>query len=162
MRRLTTPKQKLAADVWRLMRDFSLGAAQRGHHFALLKELGLTPGHLKMLVVLQPRTALPMGALADACSCDASMATWLVDRLEDRGLVERRTVPEDRRVKAVALTDTGLRTRTRILGSLDEPPADLLAMHVESLEALRRELQKLPHRNPWAAYPAPAQASRRL
>ena len=53
MRRTPTPKQKLAADVWRLMRDFALGAAQRGHHFALLKEFGLTPGHLKMLAALQ-------------------------------------------------------------------------------------------------------------
>src|SRR5437870_1740491 len=152
MRRTTTPKQKLAADVWRLMRDFALGAAQQGRHFALLKELGLTPGHLKMLAVLQPGTALPMGALAEACSCDASMGTWLVDRLEDRGLVERRTVPGDRRVKAVALTDKGLQTRTQILGHLDEPPADLLGMNVESLESLRRELTKLPRRaNPWAS-----------
>jgi len=114
--------------------------------------MGLTPGHLKMLAVLQPGTALPMGALADACSCDASMATWLVDRLEDRGLVERRTVPEDRRVKAVALTPPGLQTRNRILASLDEPPADLLEMNVESLESLRRELTKLPRKaNPWAS-----------
>lgn len=161
MGRTTSPKQRLAADVWRLMRDFTIGTTQRGHHFALLKELGLTPGHLKMLAVLQPGTAVPMGALAEACACDASMATWLVDRLEDRGLVERRAVPEDRRVKAVALTPEGLHTRTRILGSLDEPPADLLAMHVESLESLRRELAKLPRRpNPWMA--EAAQASRRL
>ena len=30
-----------------------------------------------------------MGAIAEILSCDPSMATWLVDRLEDRKLVER-------------------------------------------------------------------------
>jgi DNA-binding MarR family transcriptional regulator len=160
MRTTAPTKKKLAAQVWRLMRDFSLSATQRGHHIAVLKELGLTPGHLKILGVLQPGELRPMGALAEACSCDASMATWLVDRLEDRGLVERRMVPADRRVKAVALTAVGVQTKERLFAHLDEPPVELLALSAESLETLRTELSKLPHRPlPWSE-PASAQPAR--
>jgi DNA-binding MarR family transcriptional regulator len=40
-----------------------------------------------------------MSQLADEWLCDASNATWIVDRLEERGLAERETTPTDRRVK---------------------------------------------------------------
>jgi DNA-binding MarR family transcriptional regulator len=50
---------------------------------------------------------LPMRDLADRLCCDASNVTGIVDRLEGRGLVERRTVAGDRRVKHIVLTDAG-------------------------------------------------------
>jgi DNA-binding MarR family transcriptional regulator len=50
---------------------------------------------------------LPMRELADRLCCDASNVTGIVDRLEARGLVERRTAPDDRRVKHLVLTDAG-------------------------------------------------------
>jgi DNA-binding MarR family transcriptional regulator len=49
----------------------------------------------------------PMRAIADRLHCDASNVTGIVDRLESRGLVERRQDPADRRVKHVARTDAG-------------------------------------------------------
>ena len=76
----------LAADG-RLHRRELPGAGRQ----APLRELGLTPGHLKALVDARPRRATPMRALADALACDASMVTLMTDRLEERGLVERRT-----------------------------------------------------------------------
>src|SRR5436305_209424 len=54
----------------------------------------------------EPRT---MGELADMLCCDASNVTGIVDRLEARGVVERQTVPGDRRVQRVVLTDDGPR-----------------------------------------------------
>ena len=135
------------------MAGFSFAVYQRGHQFALLKELGLTPGHLKVLGALRPGEPRPMGALAEACACDASMATWLVDRLEDRGLVERQMVPTDRRVKAVALTPLGTETRERVFEDLFEPPPELLQLDAASLESLRQQLDKLPATAPpfWAS-----------
>lgn len=50
---------------------------------------------------------LPMRDLADRLCCDASNVTGIVDRLEARGLVERRTVLGDRRVKHIVLTEAG-------------------------------------------------------
>src|SRR5215831_10455509 len=76
-------KQVLAADVWRLIAEFAFSNFQRSTQASLMRELGLTPGHLKALAILDPDEPRPMRAMADALSCDASMVTWLVDRLED-------------------------------------------------------------------------------
>jgi DNA-binding MarR family transcriptional regulator len=73
------------------------------------------------------------------------MATWLVDRLEERGLVRRGSLPNDRRVKTVALTSEGLMTKDRLLVQLYEPPAELMALDRTTLETLRGALEKLPN-----------------
>jgi DNA-binding MarR family transcriptional regulator len=108
------------------------------------REMGLTPGHMKALMVLQPGELRPMGALADAMGCDASTCTWLVDRLEERGLVERRPSTTDRRVKAVVLTPAGVEMKENVHERMYEPPPDLVALDRESLETLRSALRKLP------------------
>jgi DNA-binding MarR family transcriptional regulator len=137
-------KRAVAADVWRLMARFTLSQVQRGDHFELLREHGLTPGHLKALAILDADEPRPMGAMADALQCDASQVTWLVDRLEERGFVERRPLASDRRVKTVALTDEGVAFRARILEHLYEPPDALLTLDAASLETLREHLERLP------------------
>jgi DNA-binding MarR family transcriptional regulator len=109
----------------------------------MLKELGLTPGHLKVLSALEPDDPRPMGVVADACHCDPSMATWLVDRLEERGLVERRMVASDRRVKTVVLTPLGVTTKERLFDLMFAPPQELRSLDRQTLESLRRELAKL-------------------
>src|SRR6266487_2970748 len=80
---------------------------------------------------------------AEAWHCDASNVTWTVDRLQERGLVERRTQPTDRRVKAVVLTELGGRTKAEVLGTLYEPPAGLLGLDRPGLDALRDALARL-------------------
>ena len=59
--------------------------------------------------------AVPMRDLADRLHCDPSNVTFLADRLEERGLIERRPDLSDRRVKLLALTTAGLAVRTRIV-----------------------------------------------
>ena len=61
--------------------------------------------------------AVPMRDLADRLQCDPSNVTFLADRLEERGLIERRPDLSDRRVKLLALTTAGLAVRTRIVQS---------------------------------------------
>jgi DNA-binding MarR family transcriptional regulator len=139
-----TSKRELATEVWRLLADFTFTRFQRGEHIAVLRSLGLTPGHLRALGVCDPDEPRPMGAMAEALSCDASMATWLVDRLEDHGLVERRSLPHDRRVKTVVLTPKGIQIRARLAEALYEPPKELLKLDAAALESLKRELSKLP------------------
>lgn len=129
-----------------MIAEFAFDTFQRGPHLDLLKELGLTPGHLKVLSQLEPGQARPMGVIAEACRCDPSMATWLVDRLEERGLVERRMLATDRRVKTVALTNLGVATKERLLRHLYEPPDELVNLDKVTLRALSRELRKLPAR----------------
>jgi DNA-binding MarR family transcriptional regulator len=59
---------------------------------------------------------LPMGSVAEVLSCDASTLTGIADRLEERGLIQRRLDPSDRRVKLLALTDAGRDLVTSIDG----------------------------------------------
>ncbi len=151
-------KRDLAAEVWRLMAEFTMANFQRSAQVAELRKLGLSPGHLKALAVLDPAEPRPMRALADALSCDASQVTWLVDRLEERGFAERRSLPSDRRVKTVALTPDGLDARATLSRLYYEPPEDLLELDAASLQALRSELSKLASGRAWTASAAAAQA----
>ncbi|MFL5767622.1 MAG: MarR family winged helix-turn-helix transcriptional regulator [Actinomycetota bacterium] len=137
------PKRAVASDVWRSMLQFSFMHQSR-RWMSDAREMGLTPGHMKALMVLQPGELRPMGALAEAMGCDASTCTWLVDRLEERGLVERRPSTKDRRVKAVVLTPAGVEMKQSVHERMYEPPPDLLALDRDSLEKLRSALRTLP------------------
>jgi DNA-binding MarR family transcriptional regulator len=140
----TADQRELAGEAWRLMAGFAFSRFQGSEHVAMLRELGLTPGHMKALSILDPDQPKPMRAMADSLACDASMVTWLVDRLEERGLVERRASTTDRRVKTVVLTDTGIELRRRLGAALFTPPAELLALDAATLHALVDALRKLP------------------
>jgi len=87
---------------------------------------------------------LPMRELAQRLCCDASNVTGIVDRLEERGLVERRVVPADRRVKHLVLTEAGraLRARHRDGLTVDLPLLDALSPEERRLLAdlLRRSV----------------------
>jgi DNA-binding MarR family transcriptional regulator len=97
-----------------------------------------------MLSILDPEQPRPMGVLADLMQIDASQMTWLVDRLEERGYVERRALPTDRRVKTIAVTPAGIELRTRLQFEMFQPPDDLVAVDAATLEALHEQLEKLP------------------
>ena len=63
--------------------------------------------HLHVLTTLETEGPLPMSRLADALDVSVASATGIVDRMEQRGLVERRHSASDRRVVQVHVTDTG-------------------------------------------------------
>jgi DNA-binding MarR family transcriptional regulator len=140
----TAGERELAAEVWRLMAEFAFTRFQGTEHVRILREAGLTPGHMKAMSILDPERPKPMRALADSLACDASTVTWLVDRLEERGLVERRASTTDRRVKTVVLTGPGIELRERLGAALFTPPPELTDLDAESLRALRDALARLP------------------
>ncbi|QOV38595.1 MarR family transcriptional regulator [Streptomyces ferrugineus] len=95
---------------------------------------------LLSLLTLEP---LPMRKLAHKLKCEPSNVTGIVDRLESRGLVERRPDPADRRVKLAAATEEGRRVARSLRESLRfarEPLAGL--SHTERL-ALRDLLLRM-------------------
>ena len=91
-------------------------------------QLGLSPKQMGLLWRLEPGGALSMRAIGESLYCDASYVTDMVDKLEQRGLIERRADERDRRVKRIALTADGERLRARGLELLYEPPAALSAL----------------------------------
>ncbi len=74
-------------------------------------EFGLSGAQAKVLLALQSEEALPMRVLARELGFDPSNLTGLVDRLEEKGLIERRPDAADRRIKAIAVTREGSRLR---------------------------------------------------
>jgi DNA-binding MarR family transcriptional regulator len=135
-------KTEIAADVWATLLEVVMG--QRNRFFGVLGEFGLTPGDLRALSVLELERPRPMGSLAHAWDCDPSNVTWMIDRLEERGLVERRVNLTDRRVKTVALTALGARTKADLFARLHHPPDELLTLDRKTLQALRTSLANLP------------------
>ena len=104
--------------------------------------------HLNVLILLEANGPMAMGRLADALDISVASATGVVDRMEARGLVERRRDAEDRRVVLVVpaagakavLGDIDTRRRrglTKILSLLtDEELSGLLIGH-RALRAAR-------------------------
>jgi DNA-binding MarR family transcriptional regulator len=142
-------KAALAAEAWRLFFDFFL--LTRPERDCALEELDLTPNDARALAMLDPVHGRTMSSLAGAWACDASNATCMIDRLEQRGLAERRNVPDDRRVKLVVLTPEGVRTRTALIEAIYKPPPALIDLPRTSLEALRDAAAKLPRQSPAVA-----------
>src|SRR6478736_10152558 len=98
-----------AAAAWRLLTAVVM---ERKQEFpALAASFGLNPGAMHALLQLDPDVPQSMSSLAGAWKCDASNVTWLVARLEEHGLAERRAHPGDRRIRAVALTRKGAKVR---------------------------------------------------
>jgi len=63
--------------------------------------------HINVLSVLDLDGTLPMRSLAEALDVSQASATGIVDRMEQRGLVERRHDETDRRVVLVHRTPAG-------------------------------------------------------
>jgi DNA-binding MarR family transcriptional regulator len=144
----------LAADAWRNIFDFIVATV--GYRNRVLAQLGLTPNDSRALATLDPHDGQTMRSLARAWDCDASTATWIVDRLEAKGLAERRPHATDRRVKLVVLTPAGIETRAAMQAGTYTPPPELVDLDREDLLALRDATAVLPalaRRQPAAAQP---------
>lgn len=127
----------LANEVWRLLLQVLIG--QRRYRFAqVATETGLSLPQSFALQQLNPEgRPESMRALAQCLQVDPSAITGLVDRLETKGLVERRPDPDDRRVKALVLTPRGKRVRAHLRRILDEPPPSLSRIDDERLLVMR-------------------------
>ena len=73
-----------------------------------LVRLGISMTHFHVLTLLRHHDAMPMGRLAEILDVSMSSATGIIDRMEERGLVERVRVPDDRRLVLVRPTPAGL------------------------------------------------------
>ena len=130
-----------AAEAWRALLELILD--ERPPRIpSIAQQFDLSPQQLKMLRALAPGVELPMNALAEQLHCDASNITGIVDRLEERALIERRPDPADRRVRRLAITAKGAELREQMLGKLFEPPAAIERLPAADQRALRDLLHK--------------------
>ena len=121
-------------DVCKLIHQFT----QRldAHVRRVAEQLGITATQVVALRELsEPITARE---LATRMSCEPSNATFVLDRLEQQGLIQRRPHPTDRRAKQIVLTSAGHRCRADVLEHLrtQSPLAPLTPGQQQSLRDL--------------------------
>jgi DNA-binding MarR family transcriptional regulator len=112
--------------------------------------------HLNVLITLEARGPLPMSRLAEAMDVSDASATGIVDRMEKRGLVERRHSTGDRRQVLVHATDAGERVfrdigadrRAALSAVLAELSEDELAALLTGTRAIRAARQRVLARAP--------------
>ncbi|MFD9220423.1 MarR family winged helix-turn-helix transcriptional regulator [Streptomyces sp. NPDC060064] len=85
----------------------------------------------------------PMRRIAQKLKCEPSNVTGIIDRLEARGLVERRPDPNDRRVKLAAPTEDGRDTARRLRESLNFAREPLAELSDEERTVLRDLLKRM-------------------
>jgi DNA-binding MarR family transcriptional regulator len=76
--------------------------------------------------------------LATKLATDPPFVSVIVDDLEERGYVDRKPHPEDRRRKLVELTPAGVKAAKEANRILSEPPPALRALAPEDLQAFQR------------------------
>ncbi|MFF4413868.1 MarR family winged helix-turn-helix transcriptional regulator [Streptosporangium sp. NPDC001559] len=110
------------------------------HVRRVAEELGITASQVIALRELsEPITARE---LASRMSCEPSNATFVLDRLEQQGLIQREPHPTDRRAKQIVLTASGQRCRADVIERLSaESP--LTRLTADQQESLRNLLQAL-------------------
>jgi DNA-binding MarR family transcriptional regulator len=123
-----------------------------------LVRLGISMTHFHVLTLLRHHDAMPMGRIAEILDASMSSTTGIIDRMQERGLVERVRVPDDRRIVLVRPTQTGDElvdeaelVKSEILASamtrLDAQQLDRLARAATDLEqAIGEELASDPDR----------------
>ena len=138
----TTTRADPATEAWELFME--IFGSVRPRMLDIQAEYGLKPPQFFALDALDE--PVPMSHVADMLRCDRSAVTWITDRLEERGYVERRADERDRRVKLLALTDEGRRVRQEIRQRLAVPPEPIAGLSRNEQRELRDLLRKAVER----------------
>ena len=117
---------------------------------AEMDEAGLTPIQWAALMTTSQRPGLDQSTLSREIHIDTSTIAGVLDRLEARGLIQRRPSPDDRRLRLVYLSDEGVallkQASVAVLGMqkwLVEPlTADERAMFTQLMLKVLHRLEK--------------------
>lgn len=114
----------------------SLGHAVARRFHATLEPLALEPREFALLRAVAPAEGASQQAIGERLQIPPSRMVAFVDALEQRGLLERRANPDDRRARALYLTEQG----RAVLQSAFELASELERHLCAQLTAAEREL----------------------
>lgn len=119
-------------------------------------ERSISMTHLLLMTLLETHGPLPMSRVAELLGCGLPTGTGLVQRMEERRLVERLHDTDDRRVVTLRLTDEGAAeirdlnlTRRQRMASALAHLSDLERERLlTSVHALRAAFERVNHEGP--------------
>src|SRR5919107_2107280 len=118
------PEELVASTTFLLKR---LGFAAKDRSVTAYEREGVHPYHFAILIALDQAEHETQGSIADVLGYDRGQLVGLLDELEEKGLVERRRDPNDRRRHLVHLTGDGKRMLRRLRTRAREIEDDFLA-----------------------------------
>jgi MarR family transcriptional regulator, lower aerobic nicotinate degradation pathway regulator len=104
--------EELVASTTFLLKRLGFAAKERGMEAYEAEEVH--PYHFAILLALDEGGHETQGAIADALGYDRGQLVGLLDEIEERGLIERRRDPNDRRRHLVQMTADGKRKLRRL------------------------------------------------
>jgi DNA-binding MarR family transcriptional regulator len=126
------PEELVSSTTFLLKR---LGFAAKDRSLAGYEGEGVHPYHFAIMLALDEGSHDTQGAIADALGYDRGQLVGLLDELEEKGLVERRRDPSDRRRHLVQLTADGKRALRRLRTIARQLEDDFLSPLSESERA---------------------------
>jgi len=118
-------------------------ASRRSMHRALEPE-GLHPRYFGVMTIVAAHPGLSQQQLHEKTAIDPSSMVAVIDELEHMGLAERRPHPDDRRVRAIFLTDSGQQALERARGLTAELQREFFApLSAQERKTLHALLLKL-------------------
>ena len=118
-----------------------LGRSLLAHEF---EESGVTPHRFSVLEVIGRNPGLQQTQLAAALALSRPATTLAIDFWEERGCVERRSTPGDRRSFGVYATKLGEEELARLRAKVRKADAELTAgLDDAEIAELRRLLRKI-------------------
>jgi DNA-binding MarR family transcriptional regulator len=109
-----------AHELWALLVESYAGWEDRMNRAS--EGAGLSPVSAWALIQLDPDHAISQKELAERLHCNPSTVVDPTDRLEERGMVVRRSHPTDRRINVLTVTARGRQVRDQLITQLFEPP----------------------------------------
>jgi DNA-binding MarR family transcriptional regulator len=117
-----------------------LGIGLKTETMEEFERAGFSGYHYSILALLDEGSRKTQSAIADVLRYDPSQLVALLDGLEERGLVERRRDPEDRRRQMVTLTPSGRQQLASFRKLVRKIEDDFLAPLTEDERAVMHDL----------------------
>ena len=121
----------------------ALGDRLRQRYATIAAEYGLSAIQAKVLSRLSADKPRSMRAIAVHLHVDPANLTAIVDKLEGRGLIERRESVGDRRAKVLVITAAGVTTCSAFHAALASAPGPLAGLPADRARLLRDVLREI-------------------
>lgn len=109
-----------------------------------IKCLGLNPTEFAVLEFIYSTGEQPIQKIGEKVLIASSSITYVVDKLEKKGLLERKPCPNDRRITYAAITTAGNNLMDEVFPNHKRALTDILAgLNIEEKKVMIEQLKKL-------------------